>query len=595
MKQNRIKTFLKLFNQGFGQYKFQIAILVVLGFLTGLLEAVGINAIIPLFSFIAQGQETGTDIISRAIRWFFEFVHLPFNLPYLLGFIIGMFLLKGLAKIVFNAIQIKIIADFEKRTSAELYQKTMQARWPYLLRQKIGYLAAILQNDIGQNTYLLKYISQIILLATGLIMYTFVAINISPVITFSAFALGGLMFLLMKRFVYKTRLVSQAYANLNKEISHFINEHMLGIKTIKAMNSEKPIVAKGFDYFERMKNLRVRNFYLQNTTTELIAPVGMVFIALAFAYTYKTPGFNLASFAVIIYMIEKIFAYLQNAQMKMHNINEFIPYLKSVVEYKNSAIQGLEEDSGRRQFKFARELAVSNLEFAYGEEKILDKVNFVLRKGEMVGLIGPSGAGKTTLVDILLRLFEPQNGEILLDAVNIKEISLKEWRRHIGYVSQDIFLMNDTIENNIRFYDSFISKKQIEAAAKMANIYQFIKEQPKRFETSVGERGLLLSAGQRQRIILARVLARNPQILILDEATSSLDNESEVAIQKAIEDLKGKTTVLVIAHRLSTIINVDNLLVLEDGKISEQGPPQNLLADQNSYFFKVYNIRENAQ
>lgn len=567
----------------------------MLGFLSGLLEAVGINAVIPLFSFIAKEQNTSTDIISRAIKWLFDFVHLPFNLKYLLGFIIAMFILKGLAKIVFNFIQIKIIADYEKRTSDDLYKKTMQARWPYLLQQKIGYLATILQNDIGQNTYLLKYISQIILLATSLVMYTFVAINISPIITFSAFGLGGILFLTMKKYVYKTRLVSQQYANLNKEISHFINEQMLGIKTIKAMNTEQPIIAKGSNYFEKLKNLRIRNFFLQNTTTELIAPIGMIFIVFAFAYAYKTPGFNLASFAVIIYMIEKIFAYLQNAQMKMHNINEFIPYLKSVVEYKNSAVAGLEKDSGSRPFRFARELAISDLEFSYNQEKVLDKIHLVIRKGEMVGLIGPSGAGKTTLVDLLLRLFEPQKGTIQLDGRDIREVSLKEWRKNIGYVSQDIFLMNDTIENNIRFYDPRLTRKQIEAAAKMANIYEFILNQSRGFKTSVGERGLLLSAGQRQRIILARVLARNPQLLILDEATSSLDNESEVAIQKAIEDLRGKSTVLVIAHRLSTIINVDNLLVLEDGRISEQGSPQNLLANQNSYFFKVYNIRENAQ
>ena len=293
-------------------------------------------------------------------------------------------------------------------------------------------------------------------------------------------------------------------------------------------------------------------------------------------------------------MIEKIFSYLQNAQMKLHSINEFGPYLKNVVEYQRMIRAEQEQDGGRKNFSFVKSFDVNALKFSYGQEPVLNEVSFTLRKGQMTGLIGPSGAGKTTLVDLVLRLLVGSAGEMLLDGENVRDISLASWRKNIGYVSQDIFLLNDTIENNIRFYDQTLTQKQLEDASRMANIYEFIKTQPKGFGTVVGERGMQLSAGQRQRIILARVLARDPQLLILDEATSALDNESEVAIQKSIESLRGKTTVLVIAHRLSTIMNVDNLLVLENGRIAEQGQPKKLLENQNSYFYKVYNIRKNA-
>ena len=153
-------------------------------------------------------------------------------------------------------------------------------------------------------------------------------------------------------------------------------------------------------------------------------------------------------------------------------------------------------------------------------------------------------------------------------------------------------LMNDTIANNIRFYNNSITDKDIESAAKAANIYEFIMKCPDGFNTAVGERGVMLSGGEKQRIIIARVLARKPKLLILDEATSSLDNESEIKIKQAINNLKGKITVFVIAHRLSTIINSDRLLVLENGKIIEEGSPNELLKDKKSYFSKVYNIRE---
>ena len=179
-----------------------------------------------------------------------------------------------------------------------------------------------------------------------------------------------------------------------------------------------------------------------------------------------------------------------------------------------------------------------------------------------------------------------------MDKQFIEDIRLRDWRKKVGYVSQDIFLANDTIFNNIRFFDEFISKEQVIQAAKMSHSWDFIQDLPEKFDTVVGERGLRLSVGQRQRIALARVLARNPEILILDEATSALDNESEAAIQRSIESLRGKVTVIAIAHRLSTILDFDKVMVLNDGKIVEQGAPRELLKDTNSQFYKIYTLKQ---
>jgi len=206
-------------------------------------------------------------------------------------------------------------------------------------------------------------------------------------------------------------------------------------------------------------------------------------------------------------------------------------------------------------------------------------------------VFGASGAGKTTLVDLCLRLLRPAKGVILVDGVPADDISLEDWRKSIGYVSQDIFIKNETIEKNIRFYDDGISERDIIEAAKKANIYDFINNLPDKFQTIVGDRGIMLSGGERQRVALARVFVRSPAILILDEATSALDNESEKAIQDALEAVKSKYTIIIIAHRLSTVMDCDRLIVLADGKILEQGTPAELLKNKDSYFHRVYNLR----
>jgi ABC-type multidrug transport system fused ATPase/permease subunit len=191
-----------------------------------------------------------------------------------------------------------------------------------------------------------------------------------------------------------------------------------------------------------------------------------------------------------------------------------------------------------------------------------------------------------------LRLFIPNSGIITVDDKDIRDISLTEWRKHIGYVSQDMFLINDTFANNITFYNDAVTHEDMIEAAKKANIYDFIMSKPEGFETIIGERGVQISTGQRQRLVIARILATKPKLLILDEATSALDNESELLIQKVIEKLKGTLTVIVVAHRLSTLANTHRIIVLNDGQVAEEGSPETLLGNPSSYFSKMMNMRE---
>jgi len=590
-KDKRLFRFIKLFNSAFRRYRLQIVIIAVLSFLSGVLEGFGINAIIPMFSLITGHPLT--DTISQAIAKFFLFFHLSYTVKSLLGLMVFLFIIKAIILFFAHYTTTRITADYAKNMRSELFKAVLESDWSSLSKQKVGYLEQVLTTNINNSAALLSYIGGLILVASNFIVYSIIAINISFPIATLTLALGVGVFFLFKPLFYRNRVISSETVNKYKKLAHYVNENIIGIKTIKSVFVESSVIKKAQSYFERMKELDITVESLKILTNASMQPIGMIFIVGIFAFFYKTTDtFDFSSFAVIIYAINKIFGNIQIAQAQMHTMSSQIPHMMSVLAFKEHAVKHKEEDSGTRHFTFNDVLELRNIGFCYNEnEPTLSSVSFSVKKGDMVGLIGPSGAGKTTLVDILLRLLNPKAGAVLLDGENIGDIYLGEWRNNIGYVSQDIFLMNDTIANNIKFYDESMTEEDMVQASITANIHEFIQTLPDGYNTVVGERGTRLSGGQRQRIVLARVLARRPCILILDEATSALDNESEVLIQKAIGKLKGTTTVIVIAHRLSTVMISDKLIVLENGKIIEEDSPHELLKKKDSYFFKTYNVR----
>lgn len=592
-KRHNFFEVLCLLRRGYGRYKWHILLMAILSFVGGILEGFGINAIIPLFSFVNGSQAGATDFISRTIQKFFIYSNLEYKISYLIIFIAVLFIFKAAFLSLGQYITSIISADYEVKTRGRLLKLTLGDKWSHLSKQKIGHLEQVLITNINYGAAMLSHISSFIFIISNLTVFSLLVINISFIFTIFTAIFGVIIYLVFRPWFYQTRKMSGEVVEKQKGLAHYVNESIIGMKSIKSMFVESSILERGKSFFERLKQIRVKIETFKNLSNNFLQPIGVLFILGAFMFFYKTGNLNFASFAVLIYAFNRLFSNIQYIQSWFFAFNSYIPHILGILSYEEEALRHLERDRGKKKFLFQDRLEFKNVDFAYKNEMpVLSGLNFVIKKGEIVGLIGPSGAGKTTIVDLLLRLLELQKGEILLDGENIDEIELWEWRRHnVGYVSQDIFLMNDTILNNIKFYNEQLNYDDIVIAAKMANIYDFIQSLPEKFETIVGERGLQLSGGQRQRIALARVLVKKPQILILDEATSSLDNESEMLIQKTIESLRGKITVITIAHRLSTVINFDKLFVLGGGKIVEQGIPKELLDNPNSYFTRLYNLK----
>ena len=582
---------LNLFWEAFKQYRFYIVWLGILSVAGGLLEGIGINAIIPLFAFIDKNSAGGTDIISRVLERLFIFFGISFTVKTILIFILALFIVKAVMLFYANDLTYKITTKYERDSRLELFKLMTETDWPHLAQQKIGHLDQLLTTYVTNGAGLLSVASFLMLSAVNLLVYGLIIINISPLTAVLVGIMGIFLFFLFRPLFYRNNRISEKSAGSYKELSHYVNEHIIGMKVIKSMSVEQEVVENSVRHFDYMRELSMGVYSARNLTNSLLQPMGVILILGIFAFFYKTEAFTFGSFAVVVYAIQRLFSQIQVVQSQIHGLSSGFPYLAGMLRYKDDALKNKEINAGKKEFTFKNSLDFKQVGFSYnGDSGVVSGLNFSLKKGEILGLIGPSGAGKTTVVDLLLRLYRPQKGIIELDGTDISDIRMKEWRTNIGYVPQDPFMINDTIENNIKFYDESITYENMISAAKMANIYEFIDSQPEKFRTMAGERGTMLSGGQRQRIVLARVLARKPKILILDEATSSLDNESEFLIQKTLEGLRGKMTMLIIAHRLSTVMIADNLIILENGKIIEIGSPEELLQNENSYFHKNYNI-----
>jgi subfamily B ATP-binding cassette protein MsbA len=366
-----------------------------------------------------------------------------------------------------------------------------------------------------------------------------------------------------------------------------IDESIGGLRAIQGFAAEKYQSEKFSKENERYLSLSNKIQRRRELASPMSEFLGICVIAALLLYGGNlvfSGNFEASTFVMYILMFYNIIDPAKNFASAMYDIQKgraaaerINSILKSPVEIKYNADAMPLKD-------FENEIRFENVSFSYdGQQQVLDNISFSLSKGKSLALVGVSGSGKSTIADLLPRFYEAVSGKILLDGNDIKNYKLSDLRALFGIVSQDAVLFNDSIYNNIVFGLKDVTESELIAAAKMAQAHDFIMETADGFNTFIGDRGMKLSGGQRQRLTLARAILRNPQILLMDEATSALDSESEKAVQLALEKMLESRSAIIIAHRLSTIRNVDEIVVLQEGKIVEQGNHDTLFAKEGIY------------
>lgn len=483
----------------------------------------------------------------------------------------------------------KVRAKVIKGMRTDIFNRVSGLHLGYFSNERKGDLMSKMTNDVQEveNTIvqslrvvfrepatIILYFAVLFFMSVKLTLFTILLIPISGAI------IGGITRRLKKKAIESQQSLGR--------IVNILDETLGGMRVIKAFNAESFMFGK-FD--QETDNYAAVNVNMARKN-ELASPIsqflGVTVVAGILVYGGSlvlsgNSSLSASDFITYIIIFTQVLNPAKEISRAVSSIQRGIASAERIFEVVDTQPAISSPANPQTLTGFKNEIEFQNVDFSYGEKMVLKGINFKLEKGKTIALVGPSGGGKSTLADLVPRFYDPTHGEILIDGINLKSLELASLRKYMGIVTQESILFNDTVFNNIAFGLEGVTEMQVIEAAKIANAHEFIEKMENGYQTNIGERGSKLSGGQRQRLSIARAVLKNPPILILDEATSALDSESEKLVQEALTQLMKNRTTLVIAHRLSTIQHADEILVIDQGKITQRGTHNELLQKEGLY------------
>ena len=501
----------------------------------------------------------------------------------------------GAILIYWNGILSVIISSsIYKNITDDLYVKIQSLDMEYFSRTKIGELMIKVLNDPSNVNYLIIESFNMVSEVFRAVVCLIIAFYKDWKLTLGVLVIAPILMVTVKRYSKKLKKSGRARQEATGILNSKLQETLSGIRVIKAFAMEKEEIKDFKKKSMELKRVALKSARYTSKSSAISEAINYIMVAMLLMFggfrVLRGNHFTTGDFITIVGAISSMYTPVKRAISRYNEISMNIPSIGRIFEILDVVPEIADAPECVKFEEFRSDITFENVDFSYKDnnEKILKNINLVAKKGETVALVGNSGGGKSTLVNLIPRFFDVDAGMITIDGINVKDYKIKSLRKKIGIVPQETFLFGGTVLENIRYGNQQASVEEVIEAAKKANAHEFIEKLEQGYETEIGERGVKLSGGQKQRISIARAILENPQILILDEATSALDNESEQLVQDALEKLmKGKTT-FVIAHRLSTIINSDKIVVIQQGEIKEVGSHEELL-DKDGIYKSLYN------
>ncbi|MBI4545902.1 MAG: ABC transporter ATP-binding protein [Gemmatimonadetes bacterium] len=580
-----------------------LAVLATVAF--AVLDAFSMLLLIPFLNTLFRDAPLEVGSGDRAIEWLLAHTVGRFVTPgaapqellaTVIAFILAVFFLKN----VFDFLQVYLVTRLEQGVTRDVrnrvYGHLLELDLRFFNRTRTGQIVSRLSGDVDQlRTVATRNLARLATSVFQILASLTALIAISLELTVVALLVLPAMFGIWGRFLRRLRRGDRRALHLAGEIASHIQETVSGVRVVKAAAAEAFEQARfqgltGGYFRAVVRNERLRA--LASPLTEMLGAVGTVVLLWYGSRLVLVEGsLDGSTFLAFLAVSMKLYSPVKWLSRFPSMMQPALAAAERVFEFLDAPVE-IRDRPGAREFRGVREaIRFENVSFSYeAGEPVLDRVSLEVGAGEVIALVGPSGAGKTTLVDLLARFYDPTGGRITVDGVPLQEFSVASLRSRLGIVTQDTVLFHDTVRANIAYGLEGVTQHRLERAAQAANAHDFILQLPEAYDTVLGERGTRLSGGQRQRIAIARAVLRDPPVLIFDEATSSLDTESERLVQQAITQLLAGRTVFVIAHRLATVRRADQILVLRNGRIIERGRHDELL-DAGGVYRRLFELQ----